>query len=400
MIVKIDKSLVSGAVFAPPSKSMAHRLLILAAMTGGRCKVENLDYSEDVLAMLDCIEALGARYVKDGAAVEINGSQFLENVAPTLNCRESGNTLRFMIPLALTLNRGITLTGSARLMERPQGVYEKLCADNGFTYKRGDGCVTVCGALENGVYEITGSVSSQFITGLIFALLSIKGESVIKIIPPFESRSYVDLTLRAVEIFGGDAKFSDDFTIKISGGSLNPCDVSVEGDYSNAAFLEAFNTCGGNVKVKGLSVESVQGDRVYLKHFEALRTGCPVIDISDCPDLGPVLMAVACLNNGCTLTGTRRLAIKESDRGAAMQEELRKFGVEIICRENEIIVPKCKLQTPVVPLYGHNDHRIVMSLALICTVTGGSIEDAEAVRKTYPDFFDVIKTLGANVETI
>lgn len=398
MIAKIGNSILHGEITAPPSKSMAHRLLILAAMSGNKCKVSNLDYSEDVLAMLDCIEALGATYIKDGPAVTIDGSAFLKNITSTLNCRESGNTLRFMIPLTLTLDREITLDGSARLMERPQGVYENLCRENGFTYERGAGCVTVRGTLKCGDYTLDGSVSSQFITGMIFALLSLDGKSRIRITPPFESRSYVDLTLSAIKIFGGCARFTDDYTIAIYGKSLKARDVIVEGDYSNAAFLDAFNCCGGDVKVLGLTETSAQGDRVYKVHFEALKAGCPTIDISDCPDLGPVLMAVACVNHGAVLTGTRRLAIKESDRGAAMQNELRKFGVEIECRENEIIVPKCELKAPIEPLYGHNDHRIAMSLALLCTVIGGTIEGAEAVRKTYPHFFEEIKKLGAKVE--
>lgn len=398
MIAKIDKSSLSGMVTAPPSKSMAHRLLLLAALSRGVCKVENLAYSEDILAMLDCISALGAVCKIDGTTAEIDGRGFLTGVGSTLNCRESGNTLRFLIPLALTLDCKIRFNGSKRLMERPQGVYEKICTENGFLYERGDCSVTVRGALKSGVYELDGSVSSQFITGMILALLSCDGDSEIRIIPPFESRSYVDLTLRAVELFGGYARFTDDLTIAVRGGSLRPCDVAVEGDYSNAAFLDAFNCIGGRVKVMGLSENSAQGDRIYNKHYTELMNDCPTIDISDCPDLGPVLMAVAALNHGCRLIGTRRLAIKESDRGAAMREELDKFSCHITCLEDEIIVPKTTVKSPTLTLNGHNDHRIVMSMALLASVTGGDIEGCEAVRKTYPDFFDVIKSLGAKVE--
>lgn len=397
MIAHIERAILSGEISAPPSKSMSHRLLILAAMSRGACKVDNLDWSEDVLAMLDCLSALGAHCKTGGDSAYIDGTNFLKTVTPDLNCRESGNTLRFMIPLCLTLGTPVTLHGSARLMERPQGVYETLCRENGFTYQKGECCVTVCGTLKSGIYELDGSVSSQFITGMIFALLSHKGESEIRIKPPFESRSYVDLTLRAVEIFGGYAHFYDDYTIKIKGRTASAKNVTCEGDYSNAAFLDAFNSIGGNVKVNGLSDISAQGDRVYKQHFAALVSGAPTIDISDCPDLGPVLMAVAALKNGCTLTGTRRLAIKESDRGTAMRDELRKFGLEIELRENEIIVPKAELYRPSEPLYGHNDHRIVMSLAVMCTVLGGEIDGCEAVRKTYPNFFDEIQKLGAKI---
>lgn len=398
MTAHIEKSVLKGEISAPPSKSMSHRLLILAAMSGGICKVDNLDYSEDVLAMLDCLRALGADCTVDSSSATIDGTNFLKNITLDLNCRESGNTLRFMIPLCLTLGIPVTLNGSARLMERPQGVYETLCREQGFTYQKGEGSVTVCGTLKSGIYELDGSVSSQFITGMIFSLLSLDGDSEIRIKPPFESRSYVDLTLRAVDIFGGTAYFSGDYTVKISGRSIKSQNVTVEGDYSNAAFLDAFNCVGGNVKVNGLTDKSAQGDRVYKQHFDALMSGAPTIDISDCPDLGPVLMAIASLRSGCTLTGTRRLAIKESDRGTAMRDELLKFSVELELRENEIIVPKTELHAPKAPLYGHNDHRIVMSLAVMCTVLGGDIEGCEAVRKTYPNFFEEIKKLGALVE--
>lgn len=398
MTAKIKKSAVSGTVTAPPSKSMAHRLLLLAALSGRMCKVDNLDMSQDVLAMLDCIKALGCIAEADGNSVHIDAKNFLKNVTSDLYCRESGNTLRFMIPLCLTLGKKITLHGSSRLMERPQGVYKKLCGDLGFLYESDAASITVCGRLVSGVYELDGSVSSQFITGMIMALLSVNGESEIRIIPPFESRSYVDLTLSAVRQFGGNAEFSDQYIIKISGRSLRAENVTCEGDYSNAAFLDAFNCAGGHVKVLGLTDDSAQGDKIYREFFPKLLSSSPVIDISDCPDLGPVLMAAAALNNGCTLTGTRRLAIKESDRGSAMRDELRKFGCEIILKENEITVPNCKLKQPSEPLFGHNDHRIVMALAVMCTVYGGEIEGCEAVNKTFPGFFDAIKGLGADIE--
>lgn len=403
MTVKFEKSVLSGEASAPPSKSVAHRLLILAALTGGRCKVDNLDYSEDVLAMLDCLKALGASVKTDGSSAEIDGSGFLKAPASDLCCRESGNTLRFMIPLCLTTGRRITLHGSERLMERPQSVYEDLCLKNCFLYEKGDGCVSVCGRLSAREYAMSGSISSQFITGMIFALLSLDGERKIRVSEPFESRSYVELTAAAVREFGGKITIEpsgSETVITVAGKSLSPRNVTVEGDYSNAAFLEAFNCVGGSVKVNGLSNRSVQGDRVYREYFPKLVSGCPTLDIADCPDLGPILMALGALLNGCTLTGTRRLAMKESDRGAAMSEELKKFGLDILLGRNEITVPKRALSRPTVPLGGHNDHRIVMALSVMCCVLGGEIECAEAVRKTYPRFFDDIKSLGAKVGLI
>ena len=201
----------------------------------------------------------------------------------------------------------------------------------------------------------------------------------------------------AVRQFGGSVRFTDDFTVCVSGRSLRPENVVCEGDCSNAAFLDAFNCIGGSVKVLGLSDKTSQGDRVYKEHFPRLMSGCPEIDISDCPDLGPVCIALGALLNGCKLTGTRRLSMKESDRGHAMQEELRKLGCEIIVKDNEITVPKAVLHSTEVPLSGHNDHRIVMALSVILSVISGEIDGCEAVSKTFPDFFDVIKNLGCDV---
>lgn len=398
MRVKIGVSRLSGEAVAPPSKSMAHRLILLAALSGGVCKVDNLYASEDVLAMLDCIERLGAEVSFDGKSACINGTYFLKRINPTLNCRESGNTLRFLIPLCLSTGERITFNGSGRLMERPQAVYENLCRERGYEYIRGVNSITVRGGPIGGEYTLDGSVSSQFITGMIMALLHSEEGGIIRILLPFESRSYIDLTLRAVSEFGGKAYFADSDTIFVTGKSLSPKDVITEGDYSNAAFLDAFNFIGGSVKVKGLTENSAQGDRIYQEYFSKLSAGFAELDISDCPDLGPILMAVAAVNYGARLTGTRRLAIKESDRGAAMQEELKKFGIEIIRRENEITIPGSTPHRPSVPIYGHNDHRIVMAASLILTKTGGEICGAEAVRKTYPDFFEVIASLGANIE--
>ena len=401
MTAKFEKSVLSGEISAPPSKSMAHRLLILAALSGGKCKVDNIDSSEDVLAMIDCLKSLGASVKTECRAAFVDGSDFLKNPASDLYCRESGNTLRFMIPLCLTTGRRITLHGSKRLMERPQSVYESLCAENGWEYQKGDCCVTVCGNLDkSNSFTVDGSVSSQFITGLIFALLSLPGTGSITVLEPFESRSYVELTANAAAQFGGSVSFEGADRIIVAGKSIMPRDVTVEGDCSNAAFLEAFNFVGGSVKVNGLSDSSVQGDRVYKQHFAALSCGCPTIDISDCPDLGPILISLGALLNGCKLTGTRRLAMKESDRGAAMQREMRAFGLEINVGENDITVPKCALSRPQKLLGGHNDHRIVMALSVLCSVLGGEIEGAEAVSKTYPKFFEDIKSLGAKVELI
>jgi 3-phosphoshikimate 1-carboxyvinyltransferase len=383
---------------APASKSMAHRYLIGAALSGEVCTLRGVDYSEDILASIDCLKALGAKITLDGDSVTVDPAGFMQVDDPVLECRESGSTLRFFLPLALCMGKPVTLRGSQRLLERPLSVYEDLCREKGFAFWKGVGSVTVCGKLESGAYEIRGDISSQFITGMIFALLYLGGDSTIRILPPFESRSYVDLTISALNSFGADVAFSDEYTVEVRKSSMHAYSGQIEGDYSNAAFLDAFRELGSDVRVGNLKPDSLQGDRVYKEYFRQISAGTPTLDISDCPDLGPILFALAALKNGAVFTGTDRLKAKESDRGMAMHEELQKLGGGLILGDNVITVPKQELRYRETMLGGHNDHRIVMALSVILTQTGGSIDGAEAVRKSYPGFFEDIRRLGAEVE--
>lgn len=388
---------LKGKINAPPSKSMAHRYLIGAALSKQKCVISGVDYSEDILATIDCLKALGAEILIEDDTVIINSEEFLKSVSSVLDCRESGSTLRFFIPLALCMGEKVTLQGSTRLLERPLDVYEKLCSDNGFIFEKGENTVTVCGKLKSGKYEIRGDISSQFITGLIFSLVYLGEDSSVRIIPPFESRSYINLTISALKLFGADIEFEDEYNIIIKKSVLNPFSGRVEGDYSNAAFLDAFNYIGSDVEIVGLDSDSLQGDKIYKKYFDEILNGIPTLDISDCPDLGPVLIALASLKNGAILTGTDRLKAKESDRGQVMHEELGKLGGGLIFGENMITVPKQEFLKEAV-LNGHNDHRIVMAMSLVLSQCGGAIEGAAAVRKSYPAYFADIKLLGAEVK--
>ena len=387
-----------GDVDAPPSKSMAHRCLIGAALSGQTCTLKGVDYSEDILATLDCLGALGVRITAEGDTVTVEPHGFMAVDDPILSCRESGSTLRFFIPLALCLGKTVTLRGSERLFERPLEVYGELCRERGFTFIKDKASLTLRGKLESGRYRVRGDVSSQFITGLILALVYLGGDSVIEILPPFESRSYVDLTVSALRSFGAEVAFTDPYTVSVKPSRLHAFSGRVEGDYSNAAFLDAFNVLGGDVSVGNLNPHSLQGDRVYADYFARIKAGTPTLDVSDCPDLAPILIALAALKNGATLTGTDRLKTKESDRGAAMHEELTKLGGGLIFGDHEIIVPKQTLCYKGKELDGHNDHRIVMALSVVLTQTGGSLRGAEAVRKSYPGFFGDIIRLGAEIE--
>ena len=399
MIVSFEKSTAFGEMLAPPSKSLAHRYLICGALSE-ESKIENIDFSEDIKATLGCLEALGAKVETLGHTVKIGGLMSSKKIKSNkLFCNESGSTLRFLIPLCLLKNEEITLRGTERLFQRDLSVFEGICASQGMDFVKTENSVTVKGLLSNGRYTVRGDISSQFISGLMFSLPLLSGESVIDITGKSESSSYLNITLKTLGEFGVRISKIDENTMYVKGGqSYKNRNLTVEGDYSNAAFFDAFNLIGGNVAIKGLKEESAQGDKAYKEFYPQLLKGKPEIDISDCPDLGPVLMALAAALNGAVFTGTHRLKIKESDRGMAMAEELAKFGCKVDVEEDRIEVFPSKLQKPILPLSGHNDHRIVMAVSLLCTLTGGKIYGAEAVSKSLPDYFDRLKKLGIKLK--
>ena len=399
MKVKIKKSTLRGTINAPSSKSMAHRLLICAALAEGVSTVHNVTPCEDVLATLDCLRALGASVDSDKNSYTVTGTNiFKSHKNSLLSARESGSTLRFMIPIASLSGEECTIVGAESLMRRPMGVYEEIFESRGLQFYKKDNAIKFSGALSPGEYVLRGDVSSQFITGLLFALPLLSGDSVIKILPPFESRSYVELTLIAMREFGVIAEFSDACTIKISGNQKYAAHTTTaEGDYSASAFLEAFNTIGSDINIGGLMENSAQGDKIYRELFPLLKSGAPKIDITNCPDLGPILFALASYFNGAEFSGTERLRIKESDRCAAMASELRKFGADIEIYENRVVIKKAALHAPEVAINAHNDHRVVMSCSVLLSIFGGIIEGAEAVSKSYPAFFTDIASLGAEV---
>ncbi len=395
----IKPSKACGIIEAPPSKSMAHRLLICAGLAEGESVIENVALSQDILATLDCLVALGAQYSFEDGTVRIRGTAFERDLTESvLNCRECGSSLRFFIPIALLLGVPVKFIGSKTLLERPLDVYESLCAERGFVFEKDECGIRICGRLESGEYEIPGNISSQFISGMLFALAKLKGSSTIRITQPIESGPYIDITIQALRIFGIEVSRKSEELIEIEGGSYTSAKTRVEGDYSNAAFLDALNLAGGDVRVEGLDPCSLQGDKIYARFFEDMEKGFARIDISDCPDLGPILMAAAAMKDGAELTGTSRLKIKESDRGTAMKLELEKFGISSEVAENSIRVHKAVLKRPREELYGHNDHRIVMSLAVLASITGGVIDGAQAVSKSFPDFFERLKALKIEVD--
>ena len=402
MKVKILPSKTSGEVSAPPSKSFAHRYLIGSVLSCGKCVIKNIADSDDISATLSCIEQLGGSVTKDGNIVTVipTNEKQIENAV--FDCKESGSTLRFFIPVVLaTSAKNCTFLGSERLLARGIKEYEKLFENSAVKIKSDEKSIEVNGKLTAGNYEISGEVSSQYTTGMLFALSRLSGKSTLKITGNAESRAYVDMTIKVLKDFGADITETEKNFFEINGkGRLSPGEFTVEGDWSNAAFLIALSRLVGTISVSGLNENSVQGDRFCTAAFDALDGENAEIDLKDCPDLAPILFSYAAYKNGGKFINTRRLRVKESDRANVMAEELKKFGANVKVYENSVEIEKTQLKPPIVPLCGHNDHRIVMALSVLAAVLGAEIDGAEAVNKSYPDFFRVIKKAGVNVYEI
>ena len=411
---------IGGTVSAPPSKSMAHRAVLCSALAKGTSHIENLEFSKDISATLAAAGQLCARVESGPADVLVEGLGHFRPVFGPVDCCESGSTLRFLIPLASLTGQSITFVGRGRLMERPQSVYETLYREQNLHFEQANGQLTVAGSLRSGEYTLAGNVSSQFISGLLFALPLLAGDSTLHLIPPVESRSYIEMTRAAQAAFGVTSHWLDDTTLCIPGGQqYHPRDYIVEGDYSQAAFLAVLGAVKGGITLTGLAAETLQGDAAILDilrrcgaKFTRTEAGlvfeqAPLhgvdIDLADCPDLGPVLMVLGLLCEGTTvIRNAERLRIKESDRIAAMEAELRACG-GVLSSEGgtTITVQGCKpqLHAPEAPLSGHNDHRVVMSLTVLALAADIplAINEAEAVQKSWPHFFDALKPLGVEV---
>ena len=423
MVITIERARqIGGAIAAPPSKSMAHRAVLCAALAKGTSHIRNLEFSKDIAATLAAAGQLCARVTtgENDAVVEGLG-QFLPVSAP-VDCCESGSTLRFLIPLASLTGQEITFVGRGRLMERPQSVYEELYRAKGLRFEQTPSGLTVEGTLSGGDYTLAGNVSSQFISGLLFALPLLAGTSTLRLLPPVESRSYIDMTRAVQAAFGVESRWLDETTLEIPGGQeYHPCDYTVEGDYSQAAFPAVLGAVAGGVTLTGLAEKTLQGDAAILDIlrrcgaaftptaagivFERAPLHGTDIDLADCPDLGPVLMVLGLLCEGTTvIRNAERLRIKESDRIEAMETELRKCGGVLSSEGGTITITGCAgaLHAPDEVLSGHNDHRVVMSLAVLALAAGLKlpIAEAEAVTKSWPNFFTAIKPLGAEVQDV
>ena len=404
MNVLIRPCTLKGSVTPPPSKSMAHRLIIAASLGSGESRVENVAFSKDIEATLRCMEALGCRYERQGSTLTLHGrcAQVPAAEFPHMDCGESGSTLRFLIPIALAMAGGASFTGHGRLMERPQKPYFDLFDEKGIYHELKDGVLTARGQLTPGEYRLAGNVSSQFFTGLLYALSLLDGPSTVVSTTALESADYIEMTIAAMEKAGVTVEKLDALTFRVTPAPYRPFTAAVEADWSQAGFWYAAAFLDHAVTPTGLNPDSAQGDKVVFQHYWRLaKPGDVEIDLSDCPDLLPPLAVMAAVRSGKTnFTGAARLRIKESDRLATVAALLYNLGIDVQERPDGLTVTGGHLTGGTVE--GANDHRIVMAAAIAATRADGpvTITDAQAVSKSYPDFFDVFKSLGGDLDVL
>ena len=407
MDVKITPRRLSGVVTPPPSKSLAHRWILAAALAAGTSVVKNVAFSEDIEATLRCMEALGASWETREDRLQIagiGGERRPFGDLPQFDCGESGSTLRFLIPIALTVDQGGVFTGRGRLMERPQQPYFDLFDRRGISYALEGGALTVRGSLSPGEYRLRGDVSSQFFTGLLMALPLLEGPSVVISTTKLESASYTSMTMGVLARCGVHVRWSPALNgFGVEPGIYSPFEETVEADWSQAAFWYAAISLGSNLRLRGLKGQSAQGDAAVVGHYQKLAlTGEVKINLSDCPDLLPPLAVMAAVRRGTThFTHAARLRLKESDRLATVARMLKALGGAVSEEEDGLTVYGVST-LPGGVVDGANDHRIVMAAAIAATRCQGPvvIRGAEAVRKSYPNFWRDYENLGGAVHVL
>lgn len=380
-----------GTVTPPASKSQAHRAVLALALSGGTGTLFNLSPSQDIQATERCTAAL-----KSGQPAGGDG-------LPVLDCGESGSTLRFLIPLSLVLRGGGHFTGRGRLMERPQDPYFDLFREKEIFYKQRDGVLTLQGRLKPGTYSLPGNVSSQFVTGLLYALPLLEGDSEIRLTTPLESRGYVDMTLDVLNKFGVTAEPREDGFHVPGSQRYQARDLIIEGDWSQAAFWYAANALGSDLTIEGLNPLSMQGDMMIAPHYLHLRRpGDLDIDVSGCPDLVPPLAAMASVRPGTVrLVNAGRLRLKESDRLRTVSSALNALGASVEEGKDMLTirgVPALKGGT----VNACGDHRIAMMTAVAALASDGPVTvlGAECVRKSYPEFWEDYQGLGGKIHVL
>lgn len=403
-----------GSVTPPPSKSLAHRAILCAALADGVSEIGNVAFSQDVEATVRAVSLLGAEITKLKDGLKIRGAKKTEKTG-RCDCGESGSTLRFLMPVALAFGGDFTFSGHGNLGKRPLTPYYRYFDEQNIFYAVTEEPFTVRtkGKLSSGKYRLEGNISSQFLSGLLFALPLCEGDSEIEIVGNLESAGYVDLTLSALKSFGIAVENRNYEKFLIPGGqTYRPTDYTVEPDYSQAAFFLAAGALGGDVCVKGLSENSLQGDRKILSVLEnmgveiqktenglkAVRRShfSSVIDASDCPDIIPVAALVAAVTKGTTeIKNASRLRIKECDRLAATVKELNGIGADVTEYPDKMVIFGRETLSGGT-FDSHNDHRMAMTAAIAagCCENPIFLKDWQSVNKSYPNFFEDYEALG------
>lgn len=410
----IEPSKLNGTVIIPPSKSLSHRAILAAALAEGESIIENLIFSEDIEATCAAVMGLGVKILRDESTLRIQGLKKLKAPTSQIDCNESGSTLRFLIPFASLVDGPVVFTGKGKLVTRPLDPYFNLFNDQGMSYSyEGALPLTVKGKLSPGVYKLPGNVSSQFVTGLMYVLPLLDGDSEIILESELESRDYVELTIQVLKAFGVEVVTMNSEHYYVRGNQkFRPAKYRVEGDYSQAAFWIAAGLMGDGLVLTDLSKETKQGDKRILEItqnmganlvwendnliVESKQTNGITVDASQCPDLVPIVATLAAVSKGNTqIINAGRVRIKESDRLKAICSELKVLGANIE-EEPEGLIIKGVERLSGGTVSGWNDHRIVMSLAIASSKCDSPviIQGSEAVAKSYPHFFDVFRALG------
>ena len=428
MKVKIKPKKLGGTIPIPPSKSYSHRAIIAAALATSNkdkevSRIDNLKYSVDITTTTEIMENWGAN-IEIGEDFEIiKGNSGIVNPKDEYTqCNESGSTIRFLIPIGLSSNNKIVFDGKGKLVERPLDSYYKIFDEQGIKYSNNNGWLplNVDGQLKSGKYEIEGNISSQYITGLLYALPLLNGDSELKINKTLESKGYIDLTLEILEMSGIKVENNNYKSFFIKGNQkYNPFDYVIEGDYSQVAFWIVAGILGSEIKCLHVKKDSLQGDREIIEIVQRMganveifddyiivkpsQTYGTVIDISQCPDIGPILTVLAALSKGETkIINAERLRIKESDRITSIKTELNKLGANVEEVGDSLVINGVERLTGSAELSAWNDHRIAMSLAIASIKCDGEIviDEAESVKKSYPHFWEDFKKMGGDVEKI
>ncbi len=422
MDIRITPGLLEGTVTPPPSKSIAHRAILAAALTSETSTIQNITLSQDIEATLRCVSALGGAWKQEGDTLHVSGLWHREwdtAELPHLDCGESGSTLRFMIPIALTLNNGGVFTGRGRRMERPQKPYFDIFDEKGIFYRQKDGVLTITGELMPGEFRLPGNVSSQFVTGLLYALPLMEWESEIILTSKLESKGYVNMTLAVLKDFGVTAEhqFYNPFAKRaapegqwyeryiIPGDQVcRAKDITIEPDWSQAAFWMAAEFLGSDVEVEGMNYDSVQGDRAIDRQFVLLgRPEDYTFSASGFPDLVPPLALMAAVRSGTVrLTNAARLRIKESDRLATVAQTLNALGAQVEEGPDFLKITGRDGLEGGVTVDCCNDHRIAMMAAIAATRCKKPVTlvGAECVNKSYPTFWNEYKRLGGKMDVL